>query len=73
MSNFKTSAGVSLLVRIAVVGAVIGLCGILLFLWRGFTPWTVGVGLFFGAPLLVGAVVLYLIGVVRDLRQHDVL
>ena len=52
---------------------LIGLLSVLLFLWSGFAPWSVGVGLFFGAPLLIIAVMLYLIAVVRDLRQRGAL
>ncbi len=73
MNNSKESVGVDILVRIAVVCALIGLFFVLLFLWSGFAPWSVGLGVFLGVPLLVAAVVLYIIAVMRDLRQRGVL
>ncbi len=73
MNNSKESVGVNILVRIAVVSALIGLFCVLLFLWIGFAPWSVGLGVFLGAPLLVVAVALYIIAVMRDLRQRGVL
>lgn len=73
MNNSKESVGVDILVRIAVVCALIGLFFVMLFLWRGFAPWSVGLGVFLGAPLLVAAVVLYIIAVMRDLRQRGAL
>ena len=73
MNTSEEATVINRLVRIAVVCALIGLLSVLLFLWSGFAPWSVGVGLFFGAPLLIAAVVLYLIAVVRDLRQRGVL
>ncbi len=73
MNNSKESVGVNILVRIAVVCALIGLLCVWLFLWIGFAPWSVGLGVFLGAPLLVAAVVLYIIAVMRDLRQRGAL
>lgn len=73
MNNSKESVGVNILVRIAVVCALIGLFCVWLFLWIGFAPWSVGLGVFLGTPLLVAAVVLYVIAVMRDLRQRGVL
>ena len=60
----------SKLVRRTVECALVGLLCVLLFLWSGFTPWSMGLGIMFGVPLLILAMVLYLIAVVRDLRQH---
>jgi len=73
VNNSKESVGVNILVRIAVVCALIGLFCVWLFLWIGFAPWSVGLGVFLGTPLLVAAVVLYIIAVMRDLRQRGVL
>ena len=73
MTAPEEATGVNTLVRAAVVCALIGLLSALLFLWSGFAPWSMGVGIFFGAPLLVIAVMVYLIAVVRDLRQRGVL
>ncbi len=73
MKTPEEATGVSALVRTAVACALIGLLSVLLFLWSGFAPWSVGVGLFFGGPLLVIAVILYLIAVARDLRHREVL
>ena len=73
MNTSEEATVINKLVRIAVGCALIGLLSVLLFLWSGFAPWSVGIGVFFGAPLLVIAVMLYLIAVVRDLRQRGVL
>jgi len=73
MNSSRESVGISILVRIAVVCALIGLFSISLFLWFGFAAWSAGVGIFFGTPLLVVAMILYIIAVVRDLRQQGVL
>lgn len=61
------------LIRASVILGLIGLFCIFLFLLTGFTGWTVGVGVFFGFPILLLAVILYIIAVVRDLRKHEVL
>lgn len=60
-------------VRYAVLFAMAGLICVLLFLVFGFAPWSVGLGVFLGFPLLMVAVVLYLVAVVRDLRRRNVL
>jgi hypothetical protein len=73
MNHVEESAELNRLLRIAVVCCVTGLCCVLLFLWRGFSAWSVGVGVFFGAPLLLVGVVLYTIAVVRDLRKRGAL
>jgi len=49
---------------------MVGLLCALLFLWRGFTVWSLGVGIFLGSPLLLVAMVLYVIAVARNLRRH---
>lgn len=60
------------LVRAAVIFALVGLVCVLIFLWRGFQSWSVGVGIFLGAPVLTVSMVLYVTAVVIDLRQRDV-
>ena len=59
--------------RTAIVLALIGLVFVLIFLIRGFTAATVGIGVFIGAPLLIVAMILYLVVVIRDVRRHGLL
>ena len=66
-------SGMSRLIRTAVVLALIGLLLVLLFLCFGFRPWSMGIGVFLGGPVLLSAVVLYIIAVIGDLRRRDVL
>jgi hypothetical protein len=61
------------LIRLSVILGCIGLFCILLFLLFGFQAWSVGVGMFLGFPVLLIAVILYIIAVVRDLRGHHVM
>ena len=61
---------VGTLIRVAVACALVGLLGALLFLWSGFTPWSLTFGVMLGFPFLLVAVILYVIAVARDLRQH---
>ena len=61
---------VSTLIRVAVACALVGLLGALLFLWSGFTPWSLTFGVMLGFPFLLVAVILYVIAVARDLQQH---
>jgi uncharacterized membrane protein YgaE (UPF0421/DUF939 family) len=61
---------ISRFIRAAVACALVGLLGALLFLWSGFTPWTLTFGVMLGFPLLLVAILLYVIVVARDLRQH---
>jgi len=70
MPSINESPQVSLLIRAAVACAVVGLLGALLFLWSGFTPWTLTFGVMLGFPLLLVAVLLYVIAVARDLQQR---
>ena len=72
METMNETPQTSLIVRIAVICAVVGLLCALVFLWRGFTPWSM-VGVLLGYPLLIAALLLYLIAVARDLRRHGVL
>jgi hypothetical protein len=63
----------SRLLRIAVIVALVGLFLLALFLIFGFLPWTVGIGMFIGMPLIVLAMLLYAIAVVVDLRRRGAL
>lgn len=57
----------------AVVCTLVGLSCVLLFLLSGFQAWSVGVGVFFGFPMLLIGIGFYLAGVVHDLRRRNVL
>jgi hypothetical protein len=69
----KKVRSINRLIRVAVVLGVFGLFFNLLFLITGFTGWTVGVGVFLGMPILLVAVILYIIAVIRDLKKHEVM
>ncbi len=73
MSNSSPSNTVQAYIRRAVVCTLVGLVCVLLFLLFGFQPWSVGIGVFLGFPLLLVGMGLYLVAVVRDLRRRDVL
>lgn len=60
------------LIRIAVILGSIGLACLLIYLVVGFQPWSVGVGIFLGFPLLTVALVIYIVAVVKDLKRHEV-
>jgi len=62
-----------LLIRLAVLFAVAGLVCILVYLSRGFSPWTFGVGILLGVPLLLVGMLLFAVHVIRDLRQRGAL
>jgi len=64
---------ISALIRVAVACALVGLLGVLLFLWSGFNPWSLTFGVMLGFPFLLIAVLLYVIAVARDLQQHRLL
>jgi uncharacterized membrane protein YgaE (UPF0421/DUF939 family) len=64
---------INALIRAAVACALVGLLCVLLFLWRGFTPWSLTVGVMLGFPFLLIAILLYVIAVARDLQQHRLL
>ena len=70
MPSTKEPPQISTLIRVAVACALVGLVGALLFLWSGFTPWSLSVGIMLGCPLLLVAIILYVIAVARDLQQH---
>ena len=60
------------LVRSAVILVTTGLIFVFLFLIFGFQSWSVGLGIFLGGPIVMVGVVVYLISVIRDLRQHRI-
>ena len=72
-SGSASADSVSTRVRWAVLCTLAGLACVFLFLLFGFEPWSVGIGVFLGFPLLLGGIGLYLAGVVRDLRQREAL
>jgi hypothetical protein len=57
----------------AVLCTLVGLSCVLLFLLSGFQSWSVGIGVFFGFPMLLTGIGFYVAGVVRDLRRRNVL
>ena len=69
----KRSDGVHSRIQWAVVCTLVGLSCVLLFLLSGFQSWSVGIGVFFGFPMLLTGIGFYVAGVVRDLRRRDVL
>lgn len=69
----SSSNSVQSRVRWAVLCTLAGLTCVLLFLLFGFEPWSVGIGVFLGFPLLLGGIGLYLAGVVHDLRRRQAL
>jgi hypothetical protein len=70
MQKIDAPPQISTLIRVAVACALVGLLCALLFLWSGFTPWSLTFGVMLGFPFLLVAVMLYVIAVARDLRQH---
>ncbi|AEN72358.1 hypothetical protein Rhom172_0414 [Rhodothermus marinus SG0.5JP17-172] len=69
----NAAASVDRLLRTAVVLAIVGLSCLLIFLLSGFAAWSVGIGIFLGVPLLMVALVLYVLVVIRDLRRRGAL
>ncbi|MDA2924126.1 hypothetical protein MYX84_12580 [Acidobacteria bacterium AH-259-O06] len=70
ISSFEDRWG---LLRTSVISTLLGMFCILVFLWRGFESWTVGLGIFLGVPLLLLGILLYLTAVIRDLRRRGAL
>ena len=64
---------ISPLIRAAVACALVGLLCALVFLWNGFSPWSLTFGVMLGFPFLLVAVLLYVIAVARDLQRHRLL
>ena len=73
MEQSLPSVGVSRLIGMGVNCAIIGLVCVLLFLWHGIGAWSMGLGMFVGIPLLVIAVLLYVVAVSRDLKRRGAL
>ena len=73
MQTINAPPQISALIRAAVACALVGLLCVLLFLWSGFNPWSLTVGIMLGCPLLLMAILLYVIAVARDLQQHRLL
>jgi uncharacterized membrane protein len=69
----KPQPNVSLLIRLAVLIAIAALGCMLFYLTCGFSPWTFGVGILLGVPLLVIAMLFYIIQVVRDIHGRGAL
>jgi hypothetical protein len=67
------TTGRTVLLRVAVALAVAGLIGVLPLLFVGFSPLTMGIGLFVGFPALILADVAYVVVVFNDLRRHELL
>ncbi|MCI0403502.1 MAG: hypothetical protein L0212_08270 [Acidobacteria bacterium] len=61
------------LTRSAVLCVLAGLLLVLVFLARGFTPWSFGLGFFLGVPLVLAGMFVYMIAVIRELRQQGLL
>lgn len=72
-SGSSSSDGVRTRIRWAVLCTLAGLTCVFLFLVFGFEPWSVGIGVFLGFPLLLGGIGLYVAGVMRDLRRREAL
>ena len=72
-SKSTQTAATDRTLRIAVWLALAGLVLLLLFMVVGFAPWSVGLGLFLGMPLVLLAIVLYVVAVIRDLRRREAL
>ncbi len=73
MSEPTESSSSNTLVRAGVLCALGGMFCVSLFLWWGFAPWSVGLGVFLGATLLLVAMVFYIVAVFRELRQRGIL
>ncbi|MCA9423130.1 MAG: hypothetical protein KC592_19075 [Nitrospira sp.] len=67
------SVGVTRLIGTAVNIALVGLVCVLLFLWHGMGAWSMGLGMFVGMPLLVIALLLYVVAVARDMKRRGAL
>ena len=73
MSLSPTLSDDTLLLRLARHCTSVGLLGVAFYLWQRFSVWSFGVGILFGFPVLVVGILLYLLAVVRDLRQRGIL
>jgi hypothetical protein len=73
MPENSPSVGVTRLIGIAVDIALVGLVCVSLFLWHGLGAWSMGLGMFIGMPLLLIAILLYVVAVARDMRRRGAL
>jgi hypothetical protein len=73
MPDNLPSVGVTRLIGIAVDIALIGLVCVYLFLWHGLGAWSMGLGMFIGMPLLLIAILLYVVAVARDMKRRGAL
>ncbi len=73
MSDTQKHPESRLLMRLAVLFAIAGLGCILVYLSRGFSPWTFGIGILLGVPLLLVGMMFFAVQVLRDLRQRGAL
>jgi hypothetical protein len=73
MPENSPSVGVTRLIGIAVDIALVGLVCVYLFLWHGLGAWSMGLGMFIGMPLLLIAILLYVVAVARDMRRRGAL
>jgi len=67
------SVGVTRLISTAVDIALVGLVCVYLFLWHGMGAWSMGLGMFIGMPLLLIALLLYVVAVARDMKRRGAL
>ena len=67
------SVGVTRLISLAVNFAIVGLVYLLLFLWHGLGAWSMGLGMFVGMPLLLIALLFYVVAVARDMKRRGAL
>jgi len=72
-TNSTSDLKVDKLVRIAIISTMAGMIFVLLFLIFGFRAWTVGLGVFIGMPVMFFGVLLYVVAVLRDLKNKRVL
>ena len=73
MPENSPSVGVTRLIGIAVNIALVGLVCVYLFLWHGLGAWSMGLGMFIGMPLLLIAILLYVVAVARDMKRRGAL
>lgn len=71
-STDRDDTKIDYLIRSAVILVAAGLICVFLFLIFGFQSWSVGLGIFLGGPVVMVGVVVYIISVIRDLRQHRI-
>jgi len=73
MNKNNQQEKVDKLVRSSVIFTITGMLLVLIFLIAGFQSWSVGLGIFLGMPVMIAGVILYVVAVIRDLRERKVL